>query len=42
MYITVKEVFIVDIIVLVWVLGRVNIGGHWRPYEIIYDDYVGQ
>ena len=25
-----------------WVLERVNIGGHWRPYEMIYDDYDGQ
>ena len=23
-------------------LGRVNIGGHWRPCEMIYDDYDGQ
>ena len=20
-----------------WVLGRVNIGSHWHPYEMIYD-----
>ena len=25
-----------------YVLGRVNISGHWRPYEMIYDDYDGQ
>ena len=29
-------------IIIVWVLGRVNIGGHWRPYGMIYDDYDGQ
>ena len=26
---------------VVWILGRVNIGGHWCPYEIIYDGYGG-
>ena len=24
------------------VLGRVNISGHWRPNEMIMDDYDGQ
>ena len=26
----------------VWILERVNMRGHWRPYEMIYDDYDGQ
>ena len=26
----------------IWVLGHVNIGGHWRSYEMIYGDYGGQ
>ena len=32
----------ISIVYRVWVLGRVNIGGHWRPYGIIYDDYEGK
>ena len=25
-----------------WVLGHLNIKGHWRPFEMIFDDYDGQ
>ena len=26
----------------IWVLGRVKIGGHWRPHEMTYDENDGQ
>ena len=26
----------------IWVLGCVNIKGHWHLYKMIFDDYDGQ
>ena len=25
----------------IWVVGRVYFKDHWRPYEMIFDDYDG-
>ena len=29
------------VLAYIWVSERVRIGGHWRPYEMIFDDYTG-
>ena len=38
-----KNIELIDRGICIWVsIGRVNIRGHWRPDEMIDDDYDGR